>query len=51
VVEIEADGAFGSFRFTEDVAPTADNPKTGRLVAMAVIKTIRQLTAPVVIGA
>jgi aspartate dehydrogenase len=51
VVEIEATGAFGSFRFTEDVEPTADNPKTGRLVAMAVIKTVRQLTAPVVIGA
>ena len=51
VVEIEASGAFGSFRFVEDVVPTADNPKTGRLVAMAVIKTIRQLAAPVVIGA
>ena len=50
VVEIEAEGAFGSFRFVEDVAPTADNPKTGKLVAMAVIKTIRQLAAPVVIG-
>jgi aspartate dehydrogenase len=51
VVEIEASGAFGSFRFVEDVEPTADNPKTGTLVAMAVIKTIRQLAAPVVIGA
>lgn len=50
VVEIEAAGAFGSFRFVEDVAPTVDNPKTGKLVAMAVIKTIRQLAAPVVIG-
>ena len=50
VVEIEAAGAFGSFRFVEDVEPTADNPKTGKLVAMAVIKTIRQLAAPVVIG-
>jgi aspartate dehydrogenase len=51
VVEIEASGAFGSFRFVEDVRPTADNPKTGKLVAMALIKTIRQLVAPVVIGA
>jgi aspartate dehydrogenase len=50
VIEIEAEGAFGSFRFTEDVVPTAENPKTGRLVAMAVIKTIRQLGAAVVIG-
>jgi aspartate dehydrogenase len=50
VVEIEARGAFGSFRFVEDVLPTADNPKTGRLVAMAMIKTIRQLASPVAIG-
>jgi len=26
------------------------NPKTGKLVAMAVIKTVRQLASPVVIG-
>lgn len=51
MVEIEAEGAFGRFQFTEDVVPTADNPKTGRLVAMAVIKTVRQLASPVVIGA
>ncbi len=50
VIEIEAEGAFGSFRFIEDVEPTVENPKTGKLVAMAVIKTIRQLAAPVVIG-
>ena len=50
VIEIVAEGTFGSFRFCEDVLPSADNPKTGRLVAMAVIKTIRQLAAPVVIG-
>jgi len=28
----------------------AEDPETGRLVAMAVIKTIRQLAAPVVVG-
>lgn len=50
VIEIAAEGAFGSFRFVEDVLPTAENPKTGKLVAMAVIKTIRQLAAPVVVG-
>jgi aspartate dehydrogenase len=50
VIEIVAEGTFGSFRFCEDVLPTMENPKTGRLVAMAVIKTIRQLAAPVVIG-
>ena len=51
VIEIEAEGAFGRFFFTEDVEPTPDNPKTGQLVAMALVKTIRQLAAPVVIGA
>ncbi len=50
VIEIVAEGTFGSFRFCEDVLPSADNPKTGQLVAMAVIKTIRQLAAPLVIG-
>jgi aspartate dehydrogenase len=50
VIEIFAQGAFGSFRFCEDALPTPENPKTGKLVAMAVIKTIRQLAGPVVIG-
>ena len=50
VIEIEAEGAFGRFTFTEDVAPSRDNPKTGEIVALAMIKTIRQLASPVVIG-
>ena len=50
VIAIEAEGAFGRYRFEEEVEPTADNPKTGKLVAMAVIKTIRQLASPLVIG-
>ena len=51
MVEIAAEDAFGRFAFSEEVEPSADNPKTGTLVAMAVIKTIRQLGAPVVVGA
>jgi len=50
-VEIAARGAFGSFRFAEDVVPSAENPKTGRLVAMALVKTVRQLRATLVVGA
>jgi len=50
-VEIAARGAFGSFRFAEDIVPSAENPKTGRLVAMALIKTLRQLRSTMVIGA
>ena len=49
-VEIEASGRFGSFRFAEEVIPSEENPKTGRLVAMAVLKTVRQLRSPLVIG-
>lgn len=51
IVEVEAEGAFGKFRFVEDVAISESNPKTGTLVAMAVVKTIRNLASPVVIGA
>ncbi|BBK34464.1 aspartate dehydrogenase [Stella humosa] len=51
VVEIEAEGHFGRFTFREEIIPTDDNPKTGRLVAMAVAKTVRQLASPLVIGA
>jgi aspartate dehydrogenase len=51
VVEIEAVGAFGRFTFAEDVLPSVTNQKTGRIVAMALIKTARQLSSPLVIGA
>jgi aspartate dehydrogenase len=51
VVELEAEGAFGSFRFVEDVLPSDENRKTGRIVAMALTKTLRQLSSPVVYGA
>jgi aspartate dehydrogenase len=50
VVTIEAEGAFGRLRFEEDVLPSIANQKTGRIVAMALVKTVRQLTSPIVIG-
>jgi aspartate dehydrogenase len=50
VVEVEASGAFGRFRFLEDVAVSPGNRKTGRIVAMAVCKTVRQLCGPVLLG-
>ena len=50
VVEIAARGRFGSFAFREEVIPTDSNPKTGRLVAMAVVKTVRQLASRFVVG-
>jgi aspartate dehydrogenase len=51
VVELEAEGAFGRFAFTEDVLPSEENRKTGRIVAMALTRTLRQLSSPIVIGA
>jgi aspartate dehydrogenase len=50
VIEVEAWGAFGRFRFVEDVAVSPANRKTGRIVAMAVAKTVRQLAGAVQIG-
>ncbi len=51
VVEVEAVGAFGRFTFMEDVAVSAENRKTGRIVAMALVKTVRQLASTLVVGA
>lgn len=51
VIEVRARGAFGSFSFVEDIVASPDNPKTGRIVAMAVVKTIRQLRSTLVVGA
>ena len=49
VCEVSAWGEFGSFTFTEDVA-ISEHRKTGKIVAMAVAKTVKHLVSPVVIG-
>lgn len=51
VVELEAHGAFGHFTFREDVAVSEENRKTGKLVAMAMVKSVRQLASPLVVAA
>ena len=51
IVELEAHGAFGSFTFKEDVAVSEENRKTGKLVAMAMVKTVRQLASALVVAA
>lgn len=51
IVELEAHGAFGSFTFREDVAVSTENRKTGKLVAMAMIKSVRQLASALVVAA
>jgi aspartate dehydrogenase len=47
--EIEARGEFGELRIVLQNIPT-ENPKTGRLTAMSMIKALRSLTAEVVVG-
>ena len=51
IVELEAEGAFGRFRFMEDVAVSEENRKTGKLVAMAMVKSVRQLASTLVVAA
>ena len=51
VVELEAEGAFGRFFFREDVAVSEENRKTGKLVAMAMVKSVRQLASTLVVAA
>lgn len=48
--EVIARGYFGEVRIIMQNIPTEANPKTGRIVALGVIKAIRNLTAPVVVG-
>lgn len=47
--EIEARGYFGELRITLQNIPT-ENPKTGRLTALSLIKALKNLTANVVVG-
>lgn len=50
VVQVEAEGRFGRFLFRADGVPSAENRKTGIIVAMAVIKSLRQLASTLVVG-
>jgi aspartate dehydrogenase len=47
--EIEVRGEFGELRIVLQNIPT-ENPKTGRLTAMSMVKALRNLTAEVVVG-
>jgi aspartate dehydrogenase len=48
--EVIAEGDFGRLRFEIENVPTADNPRTGRLVAMSVVQALSRRQARVVIG-
>ena len=48
--EIVARGRFGEIRITITNIPSESSPKTGRITAMSMVKAIRNLTAPFVVG-
>ncbi|HLZ31731.1 MAG TPA: aspartate dehydrogenase [Chloroflexota bacterium] len=48
--EVLAEGEFGDLRFEIGNIPSDDNPRTGRLVAMSVVRALRQRRAPLRVG-
>jgi aspartate dehydrogenase len=48
--EVVAQGTFGELRFEIRGIPSDENPRTGRIVAMSVLNTLRRLRAPLVVG-
>lgn len=49
--EITARGYFGEIRVSISNIPSDTSPKTGRIAALSMIRAIRVLTAPIVVGA
>jgi aspartate dehydrogenase len=47
---VEAHGEFGFLRFEIRNVPSETNPKTGRIVAMSIVSTLRQARLPLSIG-
>ncbi len=48
--EVHARGAFGEIALVLRNVPSPTNPKTGRIVAMSVLKAVRDRVAPLVVG-
>ena len=48
--EVEAEGEFGVLRFEIMNVPSADNPKSGSLVAMSIMHQLRQRRGGLVVG-
>lgn len=47
---VVAEGAFGRLQFDIQGVPTEENPRTGRLVAMSIIRALLLRRAPIAIG-
>ena len=50
VISINVKGDFGEFSFEENVIPSHENQKTGKIVSLAIIKTLKNLNSNLVIG-
>ncbi len=48
--EVEVDGEFGWLKFEIEGIPTEENPRTGRLVAMSVVRQLLLRRAPIMLG-
>ena len=48
--KIVAEGFFGKMEINIENTPSADNPKTGYIVAMSVCKTLNNLTSHLIVG-
>jgi aspartate dehydrogenase len=48
--EVTAEGAFGTLRFEIENVPTEENPRTGRIVAMSVVRALLDRSASLVVG-
>ena len=50
IISVNAKGDFGEFNFEENVIPYEQNQKTGKIVSLAIIKSIQNLSTNLVIG-
>ncbi len=50
IISVNAKGDFGEFNFEENVIPYEENQKTGKIVSLAIIKSIKNLSSNFVIG-
>ena len=50
IISVNAKGDFGEFNFEENVIPYEENQKTGKIVSLAIIKSITNLSSNFVIG-
>ena len=50
IISIKAKGDFGEYSFVENVIPSIENEKTGKIVSLALIKTLNNLASNFVVG-